>query len=708
MSGGDRALARAARDAGLAVTWTDCDGRERTVAPESLRSLLDALSAAGDRDAGAVDQPLRIGTVGQFLRVPATPGARWQLSPDRATPFLAGAAHRDRADEDPRRTSEGVFMDEGGSGVATLHLPDVPGYYRLESLDTAVTVAVAPTRCPDIAGRHQPGSGSLPWGIAAQLYGLREDRGHDPGVGDFDMLGTLAEHAARAGADALAISPVHALFAARPGHYSPYSPSSRLALNTLYADPDGMTGLRGAGAPRNVEAGTGRPATAPADLIDWPAVARQRHAAMDAIFAVLPERYPEARCAFDAWSATCPQALHDHALFEALHGDAAIAGEGAAGWRAWPEAMRDRNGASVRVYAAANARQVQRHLFRQWLACRGLSRAQQRARDSGMSVGLIADLAVGTDPDGSHVWSRRDDFIVGPTIGAPPDALGPDGQNWGLSAFSPRALRATGYRAFIELLRANLVEGGGLRIDHVMGLMRLWMIPQGGGAQDGAYLAYPLDDLLALLALEAFRHDCIVVGEDLGTVPTGFRDKLSARGILGMGVLLFERDERAFLPLHRWRRDAVAYTTTHDLPTLAGWWTGADVRLRRALGLSDGMREAAGLAQRQADRVALADAMRTDGGTPIDDADAAADAFVDAAIGHVGRSPAPLAIVPLEDAIASREQPNLPGTIDEHPNWRRRMPLPVTGVFEDPCVRRRIERLGAARRQALASQGQAT
>jgi 4-alpha-glucanotransferase len=705
MTGGDRELQRAARAAGLHTTWTDNDGRERTVSTESLRSLLDALSASGDGDTNDAGARLHVGTAGRSLRVPAKAGARWRLSPDPDHGFLAGADADPETGSDARVALEGVFADSHEDGSCTLRLPEAPGYYLLEAQQQTLRIAVAPPRCPDIAGRRREGATGLPWGIAAQLYGLRGEGGGDTGIGDFGLLGTLAEHAARAGADALAISPTHALFAARPRHYSPYSPSSRLALNALYADPGEPFG---AAALREAAFAIDAPSPSPDGLVDWPAVARHRNALMDALFDAMPDRHPEARQAFESWAAACPAALRDHALFEALHGDVAIAGNDAAGWRAWPSDWHDPDGAKARGYAQENARSVQRHLFRQWLACRGLAQARQRARDSGMSVGLIADLAVGTDPDGSHVWSRREDFLVGPTIGAPPDALGPDGQNWGLAAFSPRALQASGYRAFIELLRANLVQGGGLRIDHVMGLMRLWMIPKGGGADDGVYLSYPLDELLALLALEAFRHDCIVIGEDLGTVPPGFRDNLSARGILGMGVLLFERDDAGFLPLQRWRRDAVAYTTTHDLPTLAGWWTGADARLRRALGLSDESREAEALSQRRRERGELAEAIRAEGGACIDDEDASADAFVDAAIEHVGRSPAPLAILPLEDATATREQPNLPGTVDEHPNWRRRMSLPVTRIFDDEGVRERLARHRAARANPRLAQGSTT
>lgn len=674
----DRALQAQARRAGLLISWTDAEGVPREVAPLTLRRLLDALDSTADV---AASPTLHVGRVGARLSLPGDlAGRRCRLRPDRSI------AWRNGGDEDERATSDAV-IETHDNGNAALALPPVPGYYRLEVGDRDIAVAVAPSRCPELRTRCPAPA----WGLAAQLYSLR--RAGDGGVGDFTALAELAERAGRRGAAALAVSPVHALFAARPQHYGPYSPSNRLFLNALHVDPEHVFGpgaVPGAPAPRGA-------------LVDWPAVARRRQAELDALFDRLPMSDPALRRDFDRFRRDGGQALVDHALFEALEADAAVTGDGT-GWRDWPAKLRDPRGSAAAGYAERHRDAVARHTFRQWLAARGLADAQRRARAAGMAVGLIADLAVGTAPDGSHAWSRQGEYLVGPTIGAPPDALGPEGQNWGLTALSPHALRATGYRAFIELLRANLAHAGGLRIDHVMGLLRLWLIPEDAPATEGAYLRYPFDDLMALLALEAFRHDAIIVGEDLGTVPEGFRAQLVERGLLGMSVLAFERDGGEFLPARRWRRDAVAFTTTHDLPTLAGWWTGADLDVRRTLGLIDADAHAQARASRRAERARLTARIATDGGVAPDragGADADGDAFVDAAIAHVGRSAAPLAIVPLEDLLGLREQPNVPGTTGGHPNWRRRLVASVDVLLDGEASARRLRLLKRARSQAV-------
>jgi 4-alpha-glucanotransferase len=306
-----------------------------------------------------------------------------------------------------------------------------------------------------------------------------------------------------------------------------------------------------------------------------------------------------------------------------------------------------------------------------------------------MRIGLITDLAIGLDRGGTQVGADPEAFLTDLSIGAPPDFFNPNGQDWGLTSFSPQGLAARGFAPFIGTLRANMRHAGGVRIDHAMGLMRLWLVPRGGSPAEGAYLGYPIDDLLRLLALESHRHRAIVIGEDLGTVPPAFRARCRAAGVAGMDVLWFEREGAGFKAPDKWRDDAVAMTTTHDLPTVAGWWSGADLTLRRGFGavseaeITDRPKERAALWQAFTDaKVAAGDAPE-----PTD-----TDAVVDAAIGFVARSPGPLAIVPLEDIVGTTEQPNLPGTIDQHPNWRRRLKLPADQILKQPAAERRRHR----------------
>jgi 4-alpha-glucanotransferase len=389
--------------------------------------------------------------------------------------------------------------------------------------------------------------------------------------------------------------------------------------------------------------------------------------------------------------------LMQHTVFEALH--AVQFAAGLSDWRQWPLDLRDPGSAAVTVFSASHEEEVRFHAFLQWLADRSLAIAQSRALAAGMRLGLIADLAVGMDPSGSHAWSRQGDILGQLAIGAPPDLFNPRGQNWGLTGFSPRALINGGFAAFLATVRAVLRRAGGIRIDHAMGLTRLWLVPEGADPADGAYLTYPLTDLLRLLALESKRHSAIVVGEDLGTLPDGFRETLDAAGLHGMRVLWFERDWQGFMPPASWNQSAVAMTSTHDLPTTAGWWRGRDISTRAACGrLGAGEHEEQLVAERASDRGrlwrAFTDAGVADGGEPPSDDPAG---FVDAALAFTAGTPSPLFMPPIEDVLGAKEQPNLPGTTDQHPNWRRRLTAEVNTLFDEPCVAARVAKLAARR-----------
>ncbi len=314
-----------------------------------------------------------------------------------------------------------------------------------------------------------------------------------------------------------------------------------------------------------------------------------------------------------------------------------------------------------------------------------------------MKIGIVADIATGIDPAGSDCWASPDDVLNGLRIGAPPDLFNAAGQNWGITALSPVRLRKNGFEAFTSQLRANMAYAGGIRIDHAMGLMRLWVMPEGADAAHGVYLRYPLDDLLRLISLESHRSRAIVIGEDLGTVPYGFSDTLAQRGILGMQVLWFQTQEQEeFMRPANWRRDSVAMTTTHDLPTVAGWWIGRDIEWRVKTGRhtikgadtedrEERMRMKANLWS-----VLVAEHCAGRGPQP-----SAPETVVDGAIQFIGKTPCRLAIVPAEDLCGCEEQPNLPGTTTQHPNWQRR--LPPGDFFSRAHVADRIDRLVRAR-----------
>ena len=484
-----------------------------------------------------------------------------------------------------------------------------PGYHRLRLANREITLAVAPPRCLTF-GDVAPGAKL--WGLAVQLYSLR--RPDDDGFGDAGALADLVESAAREGADAIALSPTHSLFAADPAHFGPYSPSSRLFLNPLFADPTLVFGAARVAAARGEHRQPG-PQRRRIDRlagrgtrkirIAAPAVRRFRRErrAVGGGLRVVRASTAAIACASTRCSRRC------------ISTGSARRSRNGIGTTGPPTGARRRRLRWLR-FAAAERRAIEFHLFLQWLAARSFARVQQDARDAGMRIGLISDLAIGMSPGGSHAWSRQQDLLLGLNVGAPPDLFNTRGQDWGLTGFSPQALIASGFEPFIATLRAAM------RMPAACGSITRW-VWRGSGSfrkarprQDGAYLAYPVDDLLRLLALESHRHRAVVIAEDLGTVEPAFRKRLAKTGIAGMDVLWFQRRGKSFLAPARWRRDAVAMTTTHDLPTVAGWWQGADIATRDALGLvADEQRETQERAQ---DRSALWGAFRKAGEAAAD------------------------------------------------------------------------------------------
>ncbi len=677
----DAELRELAEAAGIATVWRDVHGEDKQVAPDTLRAVLQALGLPAERS-GA--QAL-LGRLAESL----PPLLTLTCGPDGCAVPGATPGDRFRLDLDDGGHVEGK-LEMGWAGEARLPGLDRPGYHRLSVDGGHATVAAAPPRCFSLedagAGRHR---GAAPWALAAQVYSLRTAT--DGGIGDFGGVAALARDAARRGAAALAISPAHALFAADPGKYGPYAPSSRLALNVLHAAPGLVEGL-----PRLPPLDGDEPADG---LVDWPAATARKMARLRALFDKAAD-HPE----FVAFRNDAGPRLEDHARFEALHARMVAADPPRWHWRDWPEELRTPDSPGAARFFRENAGEVAFHAFCQWLADASLGAAQRAAREAGMPIGLVADLAVGTDGGGSHAWSRQAEILPDLSVGAPPDIFSPLGQDWGLTAFSPLAMRAAGFGAFRELLTSNLRHAGGLRVDHAMGLQRLWVVPKGAGAADGAYLRYPVDDLLRLLALESHRHRAVVIGEDLGTLPEGFYDRVGRAGILGMRVLWFEQEkDGSFKSPDAWSREAAAMTTTHDLPTVLGWWRGRDIDWREALSLFPSTEAATQERERRGrDREALWAAFRASGaaeGGP-DAAPAPGegdDAVVDVALAHTGRAACRLAILPLEDVLGLPEQPNLPGTVEGHPNWRRRLPGEAGALLDDPRVSRRLEALARAR-----------
>jgi len=667
-----------AREVGIAVNWTNAAGERRRVSPDTLRHILKALGFACDTPAELAESCDRI-------------RAERASRPPR---FITAEAGREIAIELAGSTRGKLLLEDGSEADVTLKesesgsslLPAIaqPGYHQFLTDEVALRIAVAPARCFAFADAAQ--NRGL-WGLSAQVYGLR--RPGDGGIGDTTSVGQLAQAAAAHGADAIALSPMHALFSAQPCKFSPYSPSHRLMLNPLLADPASLFGsdfvTRAGELPARIDA------LESLALIDWPEAAAQKLALLRQLFEnfLQGDQVSALMSDFCDFRRSGADLLERHARFEALQAELMSRDPKAADWRNWTPDLRDPASAEVAAFARMHEREVLFHIFLQWMADRALAEAQARSKQAGMRIGLIADLAVGTEASGSEAWACQGDLLLGLSVGAPPDAFNPDGQNWGLTSLSPQALLARDFEPFLATLRTLMRHAGGVRIDHVMGLRRLWVIPAATSSNEGAYLAYPFDDLLRLIRLESFRNRAIIIGEDLGTVPAGFRKILAEVGIAGMDVLWFARKDGEFLPPNRWRRDALAMTSTHDLPTIAGWWKGKDIAVRKSLGLlaeGEGQKE---LRHRAQDREDLSDAFQKAGVSP----EPSVASPVDAAIAFVAKTPAPLALIPLEDMLGLEEQPNLPGTIDQYPNWRRRYPCNTHEIFDDPAVSARAETL---------------
>lgn len=655
-----------ARACGVAREWRDVEGCERAVPDTTLQQVIEALGYATGSDH-------------QISRSLASVEKRKAQLPKLLVGEAGGRIALPVAARSVQATSEsGEAMALGVEGQM-LVLPAAPGYYALEVDGVSTRLAVAPPRCPALTqshGEHLAGrehlAGSRPWGVSLQIPSIRGSR--ESTFGNAGELAELATGLAAQGADALAISPVHALFPRDGQRFSPYSPSSRVFHNAMVGDP-ALVGLG--------DLPTGQAS----ELIDWQQAIPARFDALRQLFDGLTGAQRD-RIMAEA-RALGPE-LERHALFDAI--DSHFRPQGAHGWRQWPKAYRRPGSRAVAQFAKDHSGEVAFHQFLQWLAQESMAAVQRTALEAGMAIGLIGDLAVGVDPSGSDCWSYGDAMLTGLTVGAPPDPLGPLGQNWALTSFSPTGLVETGFAPFIAMLRAGLASTGGLRIDHAFGLGRLWVIPEGGGAQDGAYLSFPQDQLLQLVTLEAHRANAIIIAEDLGTAPPGFTHALEQRGMMGMQVLWFQRaQDNGFIGAQDYAPTSVAMTGTHDTPTLAGWWQGADLDWAEKLG-----RLPADLTRQEAENIRDWDRgllWATIGGEEPRPAPDKPDAVIAAALRHCAATPAPLAIAAIEDVLGLVQQPNLPGTVHEHPNWRRRMPQPITALLESPAVQHRLSLL---------------
>jgi len=697
----DASLAALLAAFGLDTSTTErAEAAGLALAAERWRTPLPPVAAIGE---GRAPWRLR-------LRAPAHQGTlRWRIEEE------GGRHHEGTLDaaalpETARTHIEGVLYCEREMelGVA---LP--PGYHGLrvegaEGFSGETLVVAAPERC------YQPGAlaaGGRVWGPAVQLYALRSERNW--GIGDFGDLQRLVEDWAALGAGIIGLNPLHALYPHAPAHASPYSPSSRERLNVLYLDVEAIPDYAECESAQRLvrssvfQARLARLRAAP--LVDYPGVAAAKFEVLAQLHAQFRERHLAVAGessygrAFRLFQEQGGEALRRHALHEALQARLHAADPQVHGWQDWPDHYRDPCGEAVARFAATNAGQVEYFEYLQWQSERQLAQVGGRCAALGLAVGLYLDLAISADGGGSDAWSNQDGCAFGAGAGAPPDDFNPEGQDWGSPPYRPDRLRALRYAPLRHALAANMRIAGALRIDHVMSLMRLYWVPRGARGSAGAYVQYALDEQLAIVALESHRNRCLVVGEDLGTVPDEVRARLAHAGALSCRLLYFERrQDGEFKSGAEYPRDALVAVGTHDLPTLAGWWRGRDLEWWRDLGVCPaGEPYERRRAERARDRERLARALQRDGllAPEPNAAQLAARplerALAEAAHALLAGSAAQVMMVQLEDVLGEAEQANLPGTVAEHPNWRRKLTVTLEALRGDPRVVETARRLAA-------------
>lgn len=723
-------LHRLSELAGILPEYHDIWGRQHATTDDTRRALLGAMGIACG-DAAAIDAALRAWEKQEWrrrlppvqvvtvdtparvtLRLPAAAArhdCRWRLILESGEVRAGRFVPNDLEQLDSGRVAGKVWH------ARALDLPAIAetGYHRLEVLLAGeaqatddMALIVAPARC------YQPAAirdAHRVWGLSTQLYGVRS--GRNWGMGDFTDLRHLIEWAADAGAGLVGVNPLHALYPHNPRHASPYSPSSRRFLNTLYLDVEAVPEFAECEAARQRVAAPEFQARLQAlraePLVDYAGVAAAKAGILELLHRHFREHQGDSPRGqdFRDWRAAGGADLECFALYHALQEHFHALDANLWGWPVWPAGYQDPDSPEVAAFAIEHAARLDYLLYLQWLADTQLGGVGWRSMERGLGVGLYQDLAVGVDLGGAETWSHRELFALDARIGSPPDDFNLFGQDWGLPPWIPHRLRAAGYAPFITMLRANMLRAGALRLDHVMGLMRLFWVPPGMRGDQGCYVAYPFRDLLGILALESQRNRCLVVGEDLGTVPEAVREAMHEMGMLSYRLFYFERGEGGdFQVPARYPEEAMVAASIHDLPTLAGFWRGVDLDLRAGLGLFTSEEERGRqVVARAEDRARLLLALEREGLLPEGmgvhpvSVPEMTPALIRALHLYLARTPARVALVQAEDMLGDLEQVNLPGTTDTYPNWQKKLSLNLEEWPQDPRILALAEALTGAR-----------
>jgi glycogen operon protein len=661
-------------------SYTDALGMERIVSAATREKFIAALTVAPQSGIAPVTRILRDGDP---LTIDITLAAAhwdesmlWTVTDDRGTVRAGTLALRE--------TPVVRFFERDGTTVDTrrITLPFTvsANSYRV-TLDVrtfghaGIDVVAAPRRA------YLPRRQGRIWGIAVQLYTLRSRRNW--GIGDFTDLERMCEIAGAAGASLVGINPLHASHRSDPEAASPYAPTSRRFLNWLAIDVEMVPEAADPDVQHYIASVAEDLAALRAKaFVDYTGVAMVKAPALKLCFAGLRGERTAKFAEFMERGGTALLHFATHETITARYGRSSAM---------WPAALRAHDPEAIAAFRRSDTRGIEFSMYLQWVAAEQLDDVASTAKSHG--VDLYRDLAVGVESGGAEAWGTSD-YITTASVGAPPDLLNTHGQDWGLPPLSPATLARDGYAAFAGLLADNMVDAGALRIDHAMSLMRLFWIPQGSKPADGAYVAYPFDDLLAILAQESVRAKCMIIGEDLGTVPPGFREKMAANNVLSYRILLFERDASGrFLPPDEYPELALAATGTHDLPPLAGWLEGDDITLHHRLGLITEADVPVIQASRTGSVAALMEALRSTG--DLGASEESTEALVLGAYRYLARSPARIVMLQLEDALGEHTPVNIPGTNLEYPNWRRRLHDDLETIATDG----RLERFASALRE---------
>jgi len=717
-------LKQVAEQAGIADSYTNAWGNSEVVSDDTLTRLLAALGydteseqtlvASADKKHQAPilaavkvvkdGEPIHIElNLGQSARVS---DFSWKLTTEQGE--VVEGYLQSQIVTDTR--------DKGGVLIFSLPNDLALGYHQLQVLRRRrkspyqMTLIVAPKACYKQPAIEQ---GNKSWGPSVQLYTLKTE--HNWGIGDFGDLKQLVADIAARGGDFVGLNPIHSLFPANPEGASPYSPSSRRWLNLLYIDVSAVPefALCSAAQQRvgSSEFQQALHAVRATEWVDYSEVSRLKMNVLPLLFTEFQQRHLATNSQraqdFAAFVAKGGDSLLHQASFDALHQELHDKDDSVWGWQVFPAELRDINSDAVQAFIKQNQPAIQRYMYLQWVADEQIADVQKFALAQGMSMGLYRDLAVGVADSGAEVWADDGTLCQDVSIGAPPDVLGPLGQNWGLPPLNPAQLKATGYDAFIQLLRANMQHCGALRIDHVLGLLRLWWIPKGENATSGAYMYYPVQDMLAILALESQRHQCAVIGEDLGTVPDEIVSLLSDAGIHSYKVFFFETAEDGgyFSPAH-YQPQSMATLCTHDMPTLRGFWHCEDLKLGQTIGLYPDQSQLNGLFDdRSKSKQEILNSVSWHGKLAESVGRNADYVPMDQALSnslqlHLAAGSSSLLSLQLEDWLAMDKPVNVPGTVDEYPNWRRKLSATLDDMFNCPNVNYLAAELTAARAKA--------